>query len=64
MIATQTKLTISNKPNDETPLNTVLRTNAANIISDDTLMDLNEEWDSSDKWIKPFSENITAVLGR
>ena len=48
---------------DYRPFNSIMRTNVRP-KSEDELMNLLDEWDNSEAWIRPFSDNITAVLGR
>ena len=62
MIATQTKITVSNNQGDAMPFSNVLRTNVRP-KPDGQLMNLLDEWDGK-RWIQPFQDNIIAILGR
>ena len=63
MIATQTKLTVLNNLGESMPFNQIIRTNVRPKANDE-LMNLLDEWDTTDEWKKPFSDNIIAILGR
>ena len=45
------------------PFNQIIRTNVRPKANDE-LMNLLDEWDTTDEWKKPFSDNIIAILGR